>query len=324
MGGQLAAGHGHERPGGAFDDLQVADDEASSNVIEQNACSRSPGSSMSLTRTSVISTAVLLTIRAHSTATSHGKHATHAACLQTSRDTPRMARVTAKSKVRRATSTHSVPQAILLRETPPAAASIQGDKRLGGRLQPVQQQPARLSPISSLQVRRPTAAASCGSPPAGRRRTRPPSTIRPAAEPPRNAACRCRPPAPPVLLVRGKRPGRRRGRTARRCPIRRPTSANSSRDQPSRQPSLAATSAAAASLDPPPSPAAAGIRLTSRNVAPRRTPARGRTSSTARTTRFSGPSGTIEIARPPTAGARTRRISIPAARSGPPEIQRVV
>ena len=79
--------------------------------------------------------------------------------------------------------------------------------------------------------------------------------------------------------------------------------ANSSRGRPSRQPSLAATSAAAASLDPPPSPAAAGIRLTSSNSAPRRTPARRRTNSTARTTRLSGPSGTsIEAAAARAAG----------------------
>jgi len=63
VGGELAAGHGHKRPGGSLDDLQVADDEAVVQRDRTNACKRSPGSSMSLMRTSVISTAVLLTIR---------------------------------------------------------------------------------------------------------------------------------------------------------------------------------------------------------------------------------------------------------------------
>ena len=57
MGGELAAGHGHERrrvaPSMIFRSRMT---KQSSNVIEQKACSRSPASSMSFTRTSVIST----------------------------------------------------------------------------------------------------------------------------------------------------------------------------------------------------------------------------------------------------------------------------
>ena len=55
-----------------------------------------------------------------------------------------------------------------------------------------------------------------------------------------------------------------------------------------------AAKAAAASLEPPPSPAAAGIRLTNNNSAPRSIPARRRTNSTARCTRFSRPSVTSD------------------------------
>ena len=61
--------------------------KASSNVMEQKACNRSPGSSMSFTRTSVISTSGLLTtfatslVPAASTASPHGKDATDPGCL---------------------------------------------------------------------------------------------------------------------------------------------------------------------------------------------------------------------------------------------------
>ena len=58
--GQLAARHGHERALGPFDDLQSRMTNMSSNVTEQKACSRSLLSSMSLMRTSVITTAGLL------------------------------------------------------------------------------------------------------------------------------------------------------------------------------------------------------------------------------------------------------------------------
>ena len=37
VGGQLAAGHGHERAGGAFDDLQVADHE---RIVERDRAER--------------------------------------------------------------------------------------------------------------------------------------------------------------------------------------------------------------------------------------------------------------------------------------------
>ena len=63
-------------------------------------------------------------------------------------------------------------------------------------------------------------------------------------------------------------------------------------DRPSFQPRFAATRAAAASLEPPPKPAAVGIRLISRSRAPCRPPVRRRTRSTARKTRFLPSRGT--------------------------------
>src|SRR5207249_4215368 len=74
-------------------------------------------------------------------------------------------------------------------------------------------------------------------------------------------------------------------------PIFAATSASRSLGQFNCQARFAATIAAAASLEPPPRPAVAGIRFTSSIVAPRLTPPSLRSNSIARQTRFFGPAG---------------------------------
>lgn len=118
-------------------------------------------------------------------------------------------------------------------------------------------------------------------------------------------------PMPTTGSTRSPRPRQIAGPSPRKNGTSLPSSAakgaSAVRGQFNPHPRLAATRAAAASLEPPPRPAAAGIRLTSRKLAPEVTPARWRKSSTARTTRFSLPSGTspsLLASGPRVAGAR--------------------
>ena len=128
MGRQLAAGHGHERAVGAFDDLQVADHEA---VVERDRAER------------LESLARLLHELDANLGDFHGRSPYDAgvscSCsrripgpsrgLQTSGDTPRVPRMTTKPKVARPAAAHLRRQAILVGQTRVAAAPTQGDNR---------------------------------------------------------------------------------------------------------------------------------------------------------------------------------------------------
>ena len=113
---------------------------------------------------------------------------------------------------------------------------------------------------------------------------------------------RCTEARPLIVSILSPRPRQMAGFDFRKngtsLPISAATSASRCVGQFRLQARLAATSAAAASLDPPPNPAAAGIRLTSCSFAPRSTPARSASKRTARTARFFSASGRFPIALP--------------------------
>jgi len=107
---------------------------------------------------------------------------------------------------------------------------------------------------------------------------------------------RCSLPIPVTGCTHSPRPRHIAGLPARKNGTSLPSSAaprnNSDCESPKFHKALVATRAAAASLDPPPRPAAVGIRLMSRMATPRFAPVRRRNHSTARTTRFVPPDGT--------------------------------
>ena len=86
------------------------------------------------------------------------------------------------------------------------------------------------------------------------------------------------------------------------------SSANWARDQPIPHTWLPSSSAVAASLDPPPSPAALGIRFTSSTFAPNSQPLRSRSNSNARTTKLRESVGISAVA------AEPRTVSLNRAR----------
>ena len=248
-----------------------------SNVIEQNALSRSPGSSMSLMRTSVISTVVLLAITRDLLATARGV------------DKPQLPR-----------SKNSWPNAV---------RAVHGDKR---RNKPIHcpkadapQNPVGRRPSEAYRPRatakpplpagdsastgqdladRSSAASSSASDDAAAGGVAVPSVRQrvvsainfAGAQADRRLndhevqAAQSAAVARLARRARGKSRRRSPRKTARRCRARPPTSASRSFDQLMFQPRFASRSAAAASLDPPPKPAAAGIRFTNSTRAPNR------------------------------------------------------
>ena len=207
-----------------------------------------------------------------------------------------MAGVTAKSKVRRATSTHPMPQEIqcgelLLQSLNPRR------QRFGGGLQTIHsRRPAAPSLLDATPrtTARPIAAAAAGR--------HLPYTAAVASPSGGRTTTKCSAPSPgdgstlsPLPRQIGRPAGEKNGTSLPNSAAHRPT-----RRAAGRAANLVGGHQRGRRVaDPPPKPAAAGIRLTSRNLAPRRTPARRRTNSTARTTRLSGPSGTSWSPRPP-------------------------
>ena len=133
-----------------------------------------------------------------------------------------MASMTVNSKVRRATPAHSVSQAILFVGTHAANASPRAtNSRRRAEADCTSAGPP--APGLPAAVHRPAAEPASPARPADTGRKRPPSTSPQADRPPQNRARPIPRRARPALLAPGKSPARRRGRTAHRYPIRRPT-----------------------------------------------------------------------------------------------------
>ena len=262
MRGQLAAGHGHERTIGAFDDLQVANHEAivqrdrtecvqplagdlfhelDANFGDFHVCSPC------LCRRSV--------------EPGDRKYLRQPAAAQGGRQTPGVFCMAADAEVGAAATCHLMPEKVELVEFCSEAAAIQGEIA-APRLPPVGCESVGPRRRCGRDARPRSAVATCRLSPPESSADRPrPSKVQPAGGQSRSAAA-----AGPLAAARVRHDrGKPRLAAARKngtsLPISAATSLRRSLGQFKPQAILAAISAAAASLDPPARPASIGIAL---------------------------------------------------------------